>query len=313
MNRSRQMKQYSFFFLFFCIPVLSFAQLPALVSGTLKRHENFPSAFVTARNVDVWLPDGYSPDKKYNVLYMQDGQMLFDSTTTWNKQAWDAEDVIASLLKEKKIQDLILVGIWNNGETRHADYFPQKAFELLAKEEQDSIYSAGKSSGASVFNNHLVQSDKYLRFLVKELKPFIDSAYSTYTDRSHTFIAGSSMGGLISLYAICEYPGIFGGAACLSTHWPGIFTMENNPVPAAFLKYMEEHLPDPATHKIYFDYGTATLDALYPPLQQKADAIMKNRGFTSQNWITREFPGEEHSEKAWHKRLHIPLTFLLGR
>ncbi|MBI3139029.1 MAG: esterase family protein [Sphingobacteriales bacterium] len=292
---------------------LSFAQLPVLASGTLKRQENFPSVYVTPRTVDVWLPDGYTFDKKYNVLYMHDGQMLFDSGTTWNKQAWDAEDVIASLLKEKKIKDLILVGIWSNGETRHADYFPQKAFELLTKTEQDSIYAAGRSNGAAVFNNHPVQSDKYLQFLIKELKPFIDSVYSTYKDRSHTFIAGSSMGGLISLYAICEYPGIFGGAACLSTHWPGVFTMEKNPVPAAFLKYMEKQLPDPATHKIYFDYGTATLDALYPPLQQKADILMKNRGFTSRNWITREFPGEDHSEKAWHKRLHIPLTFLLGR
>jgi enterochelin esterase-like enzyme len=289
------------------------AQLPAVVAGKIERQESFPSQYISTRNVDVWLPEGYTPSKKYNVLYMHDGQMLFDPNSSWNKQSWNVDDVISGLLKEQKINDLILVGIWNGGASRHADYFPQKAFDLLSAADRDSIYKAGRSNGASVFQQYTVQSDNYLRFLVKELKPFIDSAYSTYTDREHTFIAGSSMGGLISMYAICEYPDIFGGAACLSTHWPGIFSMENNPVPAAFFKYLEMHLPDPASHKIYFDYGDATLDALYPPLQQKADAVMKIKGYGAKNWLTKYFPGENHSEIAWNKRLYIPLTFLLGK
>jgi enterochelin esterase-like enzyme len=307
------MKRLVLLLLVAALPQLSPGQLPAVVAGKIQRHENFPSRYITARNVDVWLPENYDTAKKYNVLYMHDGQMLFDPATTWNKTSWDADDVISTLLRENKIKDLILVGVFNGGDTRHADYFPQKAFELLTQAERDSIYSAGRSNGASVFNKYTVQSDNYLRFLVKELKPFIDSAYSTYTDRDHTFIAGSSMGGLISLYAICEYPAIFGGAACLSTHWPGIFAMDNNPIPDVFLQYMNAHLPDPATHKIYFDYGDATLDAFYPPLQKKADAVMKSKGFSANNWMTKYFPGENHSEIAWHKRLHIPLTFLLGK
>jgi hypothetical protein len=115
------------------------------------------------------------------------------------------------------------------------------------------------------------------------------------------------------MYAICEYPEVFGGAACLSTHWPGIFEMKNNPIPHAFYTYLESHLPNPKKHKIYFDYGTATLDAMYPPLQKEVDRIMKAKGWTSKNWMTREFVGEDHSEKAWRKRLDIPVTFLLGR
>lgn len=146
---------------------------------------------------------------------------------------------------------------------------------------------------------------------MKELKPYIDKKYSTFADRANTFIAGSSMGGLISMYAICEYPEVFGGAACLSTHWPGIFQMDNNPVPGVLFSYMKMHLPDPKTHKLYFDYGTATLDALYPPLQNQADDIIRARGYDDKNWMTKEFPGEDHSEKAWHKRLHIPFEFLL--
>jgi enterochelin esterase-like enzyme len=146
---------------------------------------------------------------------------------------------------------------------------------------------------------------------VKGLKPYIDKKYSTFADRANTFIAGSSMGGLISMYAICEYPEVFGGAACLSTHWPGIFQMDNNPVPGVFFSYMKTHLPDPKTHKLYFDYGTDTLDALYPPLQNQADEIIRARGYHDKNWMTKEFPGEDHSETAWHKRLHIPFEFLL--
>lgn len=307
------MKKISFTLVAFFIIFFATGQSPAVIAGTLKRYDSFPSKYVTARNVDVWLPENYSTDKKYAVLYMHDGQMLFDAGATWNKQAWDADDIATYLLRENKIRDVIIVGIWNGGQTRHADYFPQKPFKSLSQAEKDSIYAAARSNGAAVFNSYKIQSDNYLKFIVKELKPFIDKNYAVHKGRSHTFIAGSSMGGLISMYAICEYPKVFGGAACLSTHWPGIFSMENNPVPNAFFSYLKKHLPNPKTHKIYFDYGDATLDALYPPLQQKADEIMKEKGFTSANWLTKYFPGEEHSEKAWHKRLAIPLTFLLGR
>jgi enterochelin esterase-like enzyme len=287
--------------------------LPQVVSGKIERMENFKSIYVTERNIDVWLPDNYSSSKKYNVLYMHDGQMLYDPEMAWNKQAWNVDDVLTKLVTENKIQDVIVVGIWNGGITRHIDYFPQKAFESLTQSQQDSIYKANRSNGQSVFNNQKVNSDNYLKFIVKELKPIIDKKYSVYTDAKHTFIAGSSMGGLISMYAICEYPKIFGGAACLSTHWPGIFAVENNPIPNAFFEYLKKHLPNPKNHKIYFDYGTATLDAMYEPFQLKVDEIMKAKGFTSQNWSTQKFEGEEHSEKSWNKRLHIPIEFLLGK
>jgi len=115
------------------------------------------------------------------------------------------------------------------------------------------------------------------------------------------------------LYAICEYPHVFGGAACLSTHWPGTFTVKNNPVPAEILSYFKENLPSPENHKFYFDYGTETLDAMYKPFQLQADEILKSKGYTPDNWITREFKGQDHSEKAWRKRLEIPVVFLLGK
>lgn len=289
-----------------------FAQVPTVVAGSIIRHSNFPSSFVPSRNVDVWLPDGYSGSKKYAVLYMQDGQMLFDKTITWNKQAWDVDDVATKLLQEGKLNDFIVVGIWNNGEKRHQEYFPQKPFESLAPTEKamisEQLMAAKRSQ--SIFESN---ADNYLRFLVKELKPFIDSAYATLPSRANTFIAGSSMGALISMYAICEYPKVFGGAACISTHWPGIFNVKNNPIPNAFLKYLQNNLPEPKTHRIYFDCGDATLDSLYPPLQKKVDLVMKLKQYNNKNWITSYFTGGvAHSEEDWNFRLHHPLLFLLG-
>jgi enterochelin esterase-like enzyme len=287
------------------------AQLPVPASGTIQRAENFPSKYVAARNIDIWLPANYNPNKKYAVLYMQDGQNLYDSNTTWNHQSWDVDDVLDKLMQAQTIQDVLVVGIWNGQQSRHAEYFPQKLHEGLFPAEKDSI-TAELQIAARTKEGFTPTSDNYLQFLVEELKPYIDSTYSTYTDRAHTFIAGSSMGGLISLYAICEYPKVFGGAACFSTHWPGTFHVDNNPVPEAFVRYIRDHLPDPSSHRLYFDYGDQGLDALYPPLQTKADAVMKAKGFSEKNWITRYFPGENHSERAWNKRLHIPMLFLLG-
>jgi len=242
---------------------------------------------------------------------MHDGQMLFDTTNNWNKQEWGVDETIGKLLKENKIRDCIVVGIWNT-QFRHPEYFPQKAQEYLTECQINDLMQSTRTEGAPSLLGEGPISDDYLQFLVRELKPFIDKTYPTLSTPENTFIAGSSMGGLISMYAICEYPDVFGGAACLSTHWPGIFYVENNPAPGAFLEYLNDHLPSPENHKFYFDFGTETLDSLYEPFQLQADEIMKNKGYTTINWLTKKFPGENHSEKAWKKRLEIPIVFLLA-
>ncbi|PKP40113.1 MAG: esterase [Bacteroidetes bacterium HGW-Bacteroidetes-13] len=278
--------------------------LLTLASGNVLRFEKFPSDFVHARNVDVWLPDNYKKNKKYAVLYMHDGQMLFDSTTTWNKQEWGVDETVSKLLKAQKIKNCIIVGVWNISAYRHTDYFPNKPFLSLNKPKQDSILSSAKSQKLMIEN---IQSDNYLKFIVTELKPFIDRNFSTLSDSANTFVVGSSMGGLISMYAISEYPNIFGGAACLSTHWIGTFTNQNNPIPDAFLRYMEDNLPNAKTHKLYFDYGTQTLDSLYLPYQNRITQILKIKGYSTNI----KFEGHDHSENSWKERLHIPLEFLL--
>jgi len=295
------------------ISCLSIAQeVPQVVSGRIERVTDFKSKYVTTRNIDIWLPEGYSSSEKYDVLYMHDGQMLFDPTKSWNQQAWDVDDVASKLMTEGKVRKFIVVGIWNGGLTRHPDYFPQKPYESLTATQKDSVSAQLRKAGRTeaAFQP---QSDKYLKFLVEEVKPYIDKTYSVNTGRDHTFIAGSSMGGLISMYAICEYPKIFGGAACLSTHWPGTFAAENNPMPDAFLSYLSKHLPNAKNHRLYFDCGDQTLDAMYPAIQKKVDALLVRKGYTGDRGMSRFFPGADHSEKAWKARLDIPIVFLLGK
>jgi predicted alpha/beta superfamily hydrolase len=308
------MKGILFGILFLMFTQLSNAQaIPKVENGSIVRIENLISKYVPKRNVDVWLPLGYNTNKKYAVLYMHDGQMLFDPSTTWNKKSWLMDASITKLIKEDKINEVIVVGIWNGGERRHSEYFPQKPFEMLSVDEKASIKEAVRKNNASVFNNYEINSNNYLKFIVEELKPYIDNNFSTKTNSDNTFIAGSSMGGLISMYAICEYPNVFGGAICMSTHWPGIFEMENNPIPAAFLEYLNTKLPNAQNHKIYFDCGDQTLDALYPPLQHKVDDMMRQKGYTQKSWMTKYFTNQDHSEVAWSGRVQIPLQFMLEK
>ncbi len=280
-----------------------------LASGTIKRIDSFPSKFVRPRTVDVWLPNKYSENEKYAVLYMHDGQMLFDAESTWNKQEWKIDEIMSQLMAENKIRKTIVVAIWNHADIRHPNYYPQKPFETLPKKFRDSIASVSKKQYGSDFKSP--DSDNYLKFIVEEVKPVIDANFSVYTNAESTFVSGSSMGGLISMYALCEYPNVFGGAACLSTHWPGITPFVGNPVPETFFKFLEENLPLAKTHKIYFDYGTRTLDKFYLPYQHRVDEVLKLKGFDETNSRNLKFEDHDHSENSWNQRFQIPAEFLL--
>ncbi|WP_242923314.1 alpha/beta hydrolase [Pontibacter liquoris] len=274
--------------------------------GKLVRIESFPSRYVAPRQVDVWLPESYgqNPGKKYAVLYMQDGQNLFSPETAYAGQEWQVDETLSQLMQEGKIKDCIVVGIWNTAH-RFYEYGPQKPFALLPDSAQQQLRQEYK------FDKIL--SDEYLKFIVEELKPYIDKKYCTRPDRNNTYLLGSSMGGLISLYGVLEYPKVFGGAACLSTHWP--FTLkENNPAfTHAMAAYLAQQLPTRHKPRLYFDYGTQTLDAWYAPHQQLIDSVLEGKGYGSKNWVTRRFEGAEHSERSWRERLAIPVTFLLRK
>ncbi len=278
--------------------------------GTLLSIDDFPSNFIPPRRVDIWLPKNYSKEKKYAVLYMHDGQMLFDSRITWNHQEWKVDEVASKLMNDSITKDFIVVAPFNINELRHSEYFPQKPFESLSERIKDSLFAEGEKNN---FKLDGITSDNYLRFIVKELKPYIDANYSVLSDRDNTFVAGSSMGGLISMYAIFEYPKVFGGAACMSTHWPGGNPNENDLLANTFFEYMKKNMPSPKSHRIYFDFGTQTMDKFYPKYEKTVNAIFKDKGYDATNFRNLKFKGADHSELSWQKRLDIPLTFLLNK
>jgi enterochelin esterase-like enzyme len=291
---------------FLILPFLSHAQTPFVTAGKIVHIDQFPSRFIPPRNIDIWLPPDYNEKKKYAVLYMQDGQMLFDTTYTWNKQEWGIDEAMAMLIKNNQVKETIVVGIYNTND-RWLEYFPEKPFDKLPAVWQDSMIAGMQLQKARAV------SDSYLKFMVKELKPFIDSAYSTYTDMSNTFIMGSSMGALVSMYAVCEYPDVFGGAACLSTHWPAGYNPDDQHATKVIRDYMKTKLPSPLNHRFYFDYGSEGLDKHYPPHQKLIDAVMKYKGYDKSNWLTLQFFGADHMEDSWKRRVAGPLFFLLKK
>ena len=280
--------------------------------GSFAFYEPFPSEFVTPRPVDVWLPKGYedNPLERYPVVYMHDGQLLFDKKTSpyakfWYRpfdwyvggMFWEVDKTMSLLIREKQIRPAIIVSIWFIPNRRGAEFMPQKPITIV----ETGLERIGDSD---VTPNDVI-SDNYLKFMTQELKPFVDENFRTLTDRDNTVVMGSSMGGSISAYAISEYPDVFGAAACLSTDWTHGRGAE--------IDWYNEHWPSAGSHRLYFDYGTETWDAPFEPYQNRMDNVLREHGYIEGgDWLTRKFDGAGHSSKAWRERLHIPVTFLLG-
>ena len=242
-------------------------------------HKNFPSKYVIERNIEVWLPDDY--EDLYN-------------------HGWQVDETLDSLFDIGVISEMIVVGIFHTGVKRFSEYMPAQPAEEIKKH-----LSKSEKWFQNSYKLYGITSDNFLKFIVKELMPFINTNYKTIEEKNSTFIAGSSMGGLISAYAICEYPNIFGGAACISTHWTLL--------DGYFIKYLKDNLPNPENHKIYFDYGTLGEDSAYEPYQLKVDSLMISIGYKRNiNWITKKFEGDNHHEDSWRKRFHYPITFFLN-
>ena len=285
---------------------IGYAQnLPKVSSGSIKRIENFKSQFVDSRNIDVWLPEGYNSVKKYNVVYIHDGQMLFDSTQTWNKKEWKVDEVFGQLMKDKIIEESIIVAIWNIGSDRISEYFPNKIYTKLEEKTKTKLTE-------NYFNGKTANGDNYLKFLVNEVKPYIDQYFSTLSDMHHTFMMGSSMGGLISIYAISEYPNVFGGVACLSTAW--LSSIEPNyEIPAAIFEYLKKNIASSLDHKIYMDYGSGESDKNYEMTQEFVDLIALGKGFNNYNYMSIVYEKAIHDENSWSQRLNVPVEFLMKK
>lgn len=266
--------------------------------GRLVRHVDFYSRYIESRNVDVWLPDDYDdhPDRRYAVVYLHDGQNLFDPHLSFSGVDWGIHESLSRLQDQGRIRNAIAVGIWNTPK-RLLRYMPKRPFELADDATWMKLWVEEHGNAPA--------SDRYVDFIVSELKPFIDSQYRVLPEVHDTFIMGASMGGLISLYALCEHPDVFGGAGCLSTSW----TIAGD----IMMPYLEQQLPPPGRHVFYFDYGQEGLIEGYVELQKEATEIALRAGYTEDvDWIVQEFPGHDHSERAWRERVAIPLEVLLS-
>jgi len=271
--------------------------------GWVDRLPEMAGGGVAPRTIEVWRPPGFNRSTRYAVLYMHDGQMLFDPRRTWNGQAWEVDRAATQLLASGGVRDFIIVGIHNDSTRRHAEFFPQAAIRYLEPRALRDSFVDRALGGRPA-------ADDYLKFIVEVVKPEIDRRYPTATEKHSTFVMGSNMGGLISLYALGQYPEVFGGAAALSTHWIGTYE-RNKEIPEALMAYFRDALPPPGSTRIYMDRGTAELDALYDRAQSDVDMLMRQLGYESQDFVSRVFSGAGHNEKAWAARVHEPLRFLL--
>ncbi|HEX9140289.1 MAG TPA: alpha/beta hydrolase-fold protein [Steroidobacteraceae bacterium] len=281
-------------------------------TGQFYQYASFPSHNVTPRRVVVWVPPDYqSGPKRYDVLYMQDGQGLFNASEAFGGVPWAIDQHLLKLEIAGAVRPTIIVGI-DNTAARTREYEPAAALATLPPGPRQQI---DDDAGGPP------QSDAYVEFLVGELKPFIDRHFRTHRRAVHTAIMGSSMGALISLYALLRHPEVFGAAGCLSTHWVISDTASqltsDNPLlvaaAGAYINWINAHLPSPNTHLLYFDHGTESLDALYGPYQTQVDALLARRGYRDgENSKSLVFPGATHNEASWQQRVDIPLRFLLA-
>lgn len=286
------------------------ASVQPFAGGELALYTDFSSRQVDPRKVYVWTPRGYARSHaRYDVLYVEDGQNLFLPADSYLGRTWGVAEALQALIDAGQVRPAIIVGIWNTPR-RGQEYAP------AGGQSPAGLERLAKDWGGPVV------SDRYVRFLAGELKPFIDAHYRARPGRAHTFLMGSSMGGLISLYGLIERPDLFGGAACLSTHWPirnpllmgETLSPETTGVADAFLDWVARKLPPPGAARLYFDHGDQGLDRFYAPFQARMDAILRRRGYVQGRDVeSLVFPGATHNEDSWRARIDRPLRFLLGR
>jgi len=252
--------------------------------------------------VYVWTPSAYDASKPCQVVYMFDGHMLFDGRTTWNKQEWTVDETVESLMSQQLVQPTIVVGLGIQDSLRHGQYSPEKPFRQLSEQQQQKALNSKRSSGQNYFRKKEVISDDYLQWLVNTVKPYIDKNYSTLADPAHTYIGGASMGGLMAMYTILEYPQVFEKAFCLSTNWPLTEAEQDMGFMEAWKNYLVTRLPLLNKHFIYMDYGAHGKDATYANYQKDMDNCLRTHGFNQ--FETKHYPMHDHSEAAWAARIN---------
>jgi len=249
---------------------------------TFHKHEKFRSRFLrNQRDLIVYLPPGYHelPQRRFPVLYMQDGQNLFDGATSFVPgMDWHVGDTADDFILTGAVQPLIIVGIYNVGKVRTHEYTPTKVPRL----------GGGRA-------------DRYAKFLVQEVMPFIQREYRVLTDARMTGIGGSSLGGLLSLYLGLKHPQIFGRVAALSPSawWDQLF-----------IHRFAKDAPVEPRPRIWLDIGTKEGPRIVHEVEEFRDILVQKGWQLGKDLQYQRIEGAEHNEAAWAERVGPFLQFL---
>lgn len=303
--------------LFFAVPALAADpthMTPEISEGRVIGWPELDGGAAGKMTVWVWLPPEYDAAraKRFPVLYMHDGQNLFDKALTGYNQEWQMDEAIPRMVRQGDLRSWIVVGV-QSPKSRYRGLFPEKILQLLPTEFQKRVTDLEDGGPKGEF-----AGDAYLKFMVEVVKPRVDHEFRTLNGPEDTAVMGSSMGGLMAFYAMAEYPHVFGQAAAVSMHVGLAMSSEKGvdhdkfarDAADAFRKYLATSNMKPGVNRLYIDHGTGTLDGSYGPYSAALVPMLEAAGWKGPDFMFRTFAGAEHNETAWAQRIDIPLAFL---
>jgi len=253
----------------------------------LRLHKAFHSSYLPDdRDVIVYLPSGYEdqPEQAYPVLYMHDGQNLFDGRTSFVKdRTWQMREHADAAIEAGEIEPLVIVGIYNTGDRRIAEYTHDRDWKLGGGE-----------------------ANAYGRLITQELMPWIASQYRVRQERGSTGLGGSSLGGLVTLYLGLRHPEIFGRLSMLS---PSVWWNHKS-----ILSYMNEHAPQVWERpKVWLDIGDREGHKALRDVEQLARRLKANGWRPGETMFFEKVHGGTHDEASWATRVRAMLRFLFPK
>jgi predicted alpha/beta superfamily hydrolase len=249
---------------------------------TFRKHGKFPSQILkNERDLVIYLPPGYEdqPGRRFPVLYLHDGQNLFDGSTAFVPgMDWHVGETADHMISIGAVEPLIIVGIYNLGKHRIHEYTPSRVPKL----------GGGRAN-------------RYAKFLIEELKPFIDHEYRTLGDFRNTGLGGSSLGGLVSLYVGLKFSHVYGRLAALS---PSVWWNQR-----AMHRFAASARVEPRPH-IWLDIGSREGSQILRDVENFRDVLLKKGWQTDHDLHYERVEGAEHNEAAWAQRVGPVLQFL---
>jgi predicted alpha/beta superfamily hydrolase len=254
------------------------------LTGDFRRHPRFRSRFLPSdHTLLVYRPPGYGDDRlrRFPVLYLHDGQNVFDRATSATGDEWSVDETAQRLIESGVIEPIIIVGIYNAGHRRIDEYTPTR--------------DPKKKMGG--------KADAYARMLVQEIKPFIDRRYRTLRSAANTGLGGSSLGGLLTMHLGLRYPTVFSRLAVLS---PSVWWHDR-----AIVREVDA-LPGKPPLRIWLDSGTGEGADVTRDTRLLRDALVRKGWVIGKDLAYLEAEGGGHNEKSWAQRVEGVLRFLFS-